>query len=82
MTTYRPTVLFGADGNSGGKSAEEPAISGRKRLKVPKTVRKTFQPLFGTKISGVRFPSLRPTAAFRPQRQSRMGNHAAVIFHA
>ena len=47
MTTYRPTVFFGANGNSGGKIAKEQVISGRKRSKVPKTVRKTFQPLFG-----------------------------------
>lgn len=42
VTTYRPTVIFGADGNSGDKSAEEQAVSGRKRTKVPKTVQKTF----------------------------------------
>ena len=59
MTTYRPTVFFGADGNSGDKSAEEQAVSGRKRPKVPETARKTFQPLFGSRMSGVRVPSLR-----------------------
>lgn len=42
MTTYRPTVFFGVDGNSGDKSAEEQVVSGRKRPKVPETVRKTF----------------------------------------
>ena len=52
MTTYRPTVFFGADGNSGDKSAEEQAVSGRKRPKVPETARKTFQPLFGS-IDGI-----------------------------
>ena len=30
VTTYHPTVFFGADGNSGDKSAEEQAVSGRK----------------------------------------------------
>lgn len=46
MTTYCPTVFFGVDGNSGDKSAKEQAVSGRKRLRVSETVRKTFQPLF------------------------------------
>lgn len=46
MTTCRPTVFFGADGNNGDKSAKEQAVSGRKRPKVPKTVQKAFQPLF------------------------------------
>ncbi len=35
MTTYRPTVFFGADENSGDKSAEErgfPGGKGRKKL--------------------------------------------------
>ncbi len=42
MTTYRPTVFFGTDGNSGNKSAEKQAFSGRKRPKVTETMQKTF----------------------------------------
>ena len=41
-TTFHPTVIFGALGNSGDKSVEEQAGSGRKHSKVPETVQKTF----------------------------------------
>ena len=42
VTTYRPTVFFEVIGNSGDKSAEEQAVSGRKHLKVPETAKKAF----------------------------------------
>ncbi len=60
MTTYRPTVFFGADGNSGDKSAEErgfPGGKGRKKLFLAKIA--LIGP-FGSRMSGVRVPSLRP----------------------
>ncbi len=60
MTTYRPIVFFGADENSEDKSAEEQAVSGRKRQKASETVQKTFQPLFGTISPQVRSLSLGP----------------------
>ena len=47
MTTYRPAVFFGADGNSGDKSSEEQAVSGRKRPNQTKilTESRAFSPL-------------------------------------
>ena len=60
MTTYRPTVFFGADGNSGDKSAEErgfPGGKGRKKLFLAEIA---LIGSFGSRMPGVRVPSLRP----------------------
>ena len=60
MTTYRPTVFFGADENSGDKRAEEWAVSRRKHPKVPETVRNTFKLLLEMSMPQVRTLSSRP----------------------
>ncbi len=60
LTTQQTTYRFGALGNSGDKSAEErgfPGGKGRKKLFLAEIA---FIGLFGSRMSGVRVPSLRP----------------------
>ena len=60
MTTYCPTVFFGADENSGDKSAEERGFTsgkGRKKLFLAESA---IINAFGSRMPGVRVPSLRP----------------------
>ena len=60
MTTYRPTVIFGADENSGDKSAEERGFPSGKRQKKLFLAESAFIGPFGSRMPGVRVPSLRP----------------------
>lgn len=60
LTTQQTTYRFGALGNSGDKSAEErgfPGGKGRKKLFLAEIA---FIGLFGSRMPGVRVPSLRP----------------------
>lgn len=60
MTTFHPTVFFGALGDSGDKSAEEcgfPSGKGRKKLFLAEIA---LIGSFGSRMPGVRVPSLRP----------------------
>lgn len=60
MTTYCPIVFFGADENSEDKSGEErgfPSGKGRKKLFLAEIA---FIGPFGSRMPGVRVPSLRP----------------------
>lgn len=60
MTTQQTTYRFGALGNSGDKSAEErgfPGGKGRKKLFLAEIA---FIGPFGSRMPGVRVPSLRP----------------------
>lgn len=66
-TTVYPTTALGADGNSGDKSAKEQTVSGRKRPKASETAQKTFQPLFGSRMSSVRTRSPRLYRVFITQ---------------
>ena len=60
MTTYRPTVFFGTDGNSGLGSAEErgfPSGKGRKKLFLAEIA---FIGPFGSRMPQVQVLSPRP----------------------
>lgn len=60
LTTQQTTYRFGALGNSGYKSAKErgfPSGKGRKKLFLAEIA--LIGP-FGSRMSGVRVPSLRP----------------------
>lgn len=60
LTTQQTTYRFGALGNSGDKSAEErgfPSGKGRKKLFLAEIA---FIGPFGSRMPGIRVPSLRP----------------------
>ena len=60
MTTYRPTVFFGAGGNSGDKSAEERGFPSGKGRKKPFSAESAIINAFGTIRPQVRSLSLGP----------------------
>ena len=66
MTTYPTITGSGADGNSGDKRAGEDFLRNRKRRKRLFPNGKAFSPPFGSKMSGVQIPSLRPKRSYRP----------------
>ena len=71
VTTYRPTVIFGALGNSGLGSAEErgfPSGKGRKKLFLAESV---FIGSFGSRMPQVRILSLGPYS--HPNFDTKLG---------
>ena len=60
MTTYCPIVFFGADENSEDKSGEEHSFPSGKGRKKPFSAEGALINAFGSRMPGVRVPSLRP----------------------